>query len=226
MTVTLYNIIQNELVKKEISEYVDADGNLVFFEEESQFLTKILTYDTDVAGIVDKLFTGVSLGNREYDEHFKRGFVNRFADRRINRQTVEGFRQVLLTTFLQHQRYINSVYAELDKFITQQQTTEQENKSKNHQQTDGTALTDNRSAFANLPQSNVHLDVDSTVMTTASDNTISRNKQRNEQINITVGDGTNTSTSTSYRLEELLKSNGLEERIYDEFDLKCFIQIW
>lgn len=226
MTTTLYNYIRSELIKKDLNEFVDDNGNLIFFEEEHQFLTKILSYDADVSSIMDKLFTGVSLDTREFDEHFKKGFVSRFLERRINRQTIEAFRLQLLSTFLTNKRYINVIYADLDKYIHQESANEQINSQKNQQKTDGEALTDNRQAFANLPQNNVQLDVNSTVMESASDNTISRNRQTNNQNSMTFADGETTMQNRSYQLDELLKLNGLEERIYNEFDRKCFMQIW
>jgi len=61
MTTTLYSIIQSELIKKGLNEFVDTEGNLVLFNEEFQFMTKILTYDPDVQDIVNQLFQNVSL---------------------------------------------------------------------------------------------------------------------------------------------------------------------
>src|SRR5699024_9673464 len=100
ITTTLYNVIRSELIKQGFNEFVDEEGNLVLFNEESQFMTKILSYDDDVKKIINKLFTGVSLENRENDEHFKQTFLVRFLNRQINFQTIESFRLSLLSTFL------------------------------------------------------------------------------------------------------------------------------
>lgn len=226
MTTTLYNIVRSELIKAGHNEFVDAQGNLIFFDDESQFLSKIHAYDSDVSTIVTKLFGGQKLADPFTDVAFKMGFINRFANRRINRQTVEAFKMELISTFLTNKRYINSIYSDLEKYMQQQSTTDQTNSSRNEQSADSTNTTDNRSAFANLPQNNVQLDVDNTIMTTASDNTVSRNKQQNSQDSLDVSEGSNSSESKAYRLEELMKSVGLEERIYDEFDRKCFMQTW
>lgn len=226
ITVTLYKYIQSELIKKGLNEFVDNEGNLVFFDEEHQFITKILSYDSDILEIVNKLFTGQSLKNDEHDLHFKKAFLYRFINRQINRQTIESFRLELLSTFLMNEDFINRIYIDVDKYLTQTQTTDQHNKQINKQSNDGRTTTDNRSAFASLPQNNVQLDVDSTVMTYANDNTISRNKQTNVQETDGLTTGENIGENKSYNLDELLKSNGLMEQVFNTFDVKCFLQVW
>lgn len=226
MTTTLFNIIRSELIKKGLNEFVDDEGNLILFKEEHQFITKILSYDEDVSEIVDKLFSGLSLKDPDHDLHFKKTFIYRFINRRINRQTIESFKLELLSVFLTHQDYINRVYMDMEKYVTQTATSESQNKQTNQQQTDGTTTSDNRSAFADLPQTAVNLDVDNTIMQYPSDNTISRHKQTNRQQ--TDGSTTNESNSENkmYQLDELFKSNGILESILDIFDVKCFMQVW
>src|SRR5690606_9684837 len=156
----------------------------------------------DVSEIVNSLFGGLSLNDPEYDEHFKKGFLYRFINRNINRQTVESFKLVLLSTFLTSESYINRIYNDVDKYLTQTFITEGQNKQINKQETDGSTTTDNRSAYAELPQSNVQLDVDSTIMNRANDNTISRNKQRNNQVTDGETETENMSENKTYRLDE------------------------
>lgn len=258
VTVTLYKIIQSELIKKGLNEIVDSNGNLVFFNEEAQFITKIFSYDQDISDIVDRLFTGVSLDFSENDVHFKKTFLYRFVNRQINRQTIEAFRLELLATFLMNKDYINKIYSELDKYLTQTKTDTQNNKQTNNetnsqtnrqtnletneQTNDGTTTSDNRDAETTLPQNNVQIDVDSTILTSANRNSISRNKQANVQTTVAENSGESDSLSSGmsdsesigesfsenkeYRLDELFKSNGLQERLYNIFDQKCFMQIW
>lgn len=226
ITTTLYNVIRSELIKEGFNEFVDGDGNLTIFNEESQFITKILNYDSDVQTIVEKLFTGASLTHRENDEHFKKTFLMRFLNRQINFQTIESFRVSLLSTFLMNQRYVNAVYDDLDRYITQSQINENTNKQTNEQLSNGSTTTDNRQAYAQLPQNNVQLDVNSTIMKSANDNTISRNKQINQQENTGETSGESRSENKSYQLNELLQSSKIMENIFNEFDRKCFLQVW
>ena len=223
---TLFDVMRSELIQAGLNEFVDEQGNLIFFNEDHQFMGKIFSYDEQVAKIVDKLFTGYGLDDPEFDTHFKKGFLFRFLNRRIGRQTVDSFRMSLLSTFLTNQRYINHIYQDLDKYIHQQQDATSMTDQINNQTNDGTSLTDNRSAFANLPQNNVQLDVDNTIMTTADDNTVSRNKQTNTQETNGRSTANTNSESRSYQLEQLFKTQGLEGQIYDEFDKKCFNQLW
>lgn len=226
ITTTLFNIIKAELIKAGFNEFIGDDGEFVFFDEEQQFITKMLTYDDDVSDIVDRLFTGLSLTYRENDLHFKKTFLMRFLNRQINFQTVESFRVALLSTFLMNQHYMNTVYADLDKYINQSQINENTNKQTNEQLTNGSTTADNRQAYAQLPQNNVQLDVDSTIMESANDNTISRNKQINHQENTGETTGESRSENKSYQLNELLKASTIMENIFNEFDRKCFLQVW
>ena len=218
--------MQSELIKKGFNEYVDDDGNLVFFDENYQFMKKILSYDQDVSKIVDWLFSGLSLKNKEFDKHFKKGFLYRFINRKINRQTIEAFRLEMLSTFYSNEDFINRIYEDVDKYLTQTSVSDQKNKQTNKQKNDGSTTSDNRSAFADLPQDNVQLDVNSTIMESASDNTISRNKQTNTQVSDGETTGESSGENKAYHLDELFKTNGLMEQIYNVFDVKCFLQVW
>lgn len=218
VTTTLYKYIQSELQKKGHDEFIDDEGNLVLFDNEHQFTTKILKFDDDVKNIVDDLFSGATLNNEETDHYFKKGFLMRFINRQINRQTIESFKMELLATFISNEDFINRLFKDIDLYVT----GTSENKQKNKQVNDGTTTTDNRSAFIDQPQSSVNLDLDKTKTDYATDNTISRNKQNNKQ----ETDGQTTGESKSYQLDELFKINGLMDQIFDVFDKRCFLQIW
>ena len=217
-TTTLFKIIQSELLKEGLNEFVDEDGNLIFFESEYQFTSKILSYDEDIKHIVNDLFSYYQLDDQVFDEQFKKMFLYRFINRQINRQTVESFKMQLLYTFLNHQDFLNRLAKDLDQYLTNASEQEQINQ----QLTDGTTINDNRQAFASLPQTNVNIDVNETNMKSADDNTISRNKQKNNQ----QTDGTTKGTTKAYQLDQLLKTNGLLDTILDDFDRKCFLQFW
>lgn len=226
VTTTIYNIIQSELIKRGYNEIVDQEGNLVFFDDDHQFMNKIFSFDNDVSEIVDDLFNGFCLDESDYDHHFKKTFLYRFINRQINKQTIESFKIELISTFLMNQDYINRVYSDLDQYITQKQTNESESEQKNKQVNDGSTTSDNRSAFADLPQSTSNLDVNDTVMQYPSDNTISRNKQINTSETDGETTGVNTGENRSYQLDELFKTSGVLEQIYNTFDVKCFLQVW
>lgn len=218
VTTTLFNVLQAELIKKGLNEFENDVGEFVFFNKDYQFMQKIIAYDADVSEIMDQLFYGLQLATVESDTHFKKNFLLRFINRQINRQTIEAFQMELMNTFLTNEAFINRVYQDLEKYVTNQSIADQ----RNNQVNDGTTTTDNRQAFADLPQNTVNINVDDTVMTSASDNTISRNKQTNQQ----ATDGTTTTESATYQLDQLLKTNGIMEHIFTVFDSKCFLQVW
>src|SRR5699024_8507067 len=128
-TTTLYKIVQSELYSLgHNNEIVDEDGNLVFFDNDFQVMSKIMSYDSDIENIIDRLFNHMKLNNTIHDQHFKKTFFFRFINREINRQTVESFMLELTATFLTNMNYINIVYEDLEKYLNQWSTTEQTNK--------------------------------------------------------------------------------------------------
>jgi len=274
MTPTLYNIVYSELMKNGYDEIVDEDGNLVFFDDEYQMMSKIMNYDEDVQHIMDYMFNELSLTKREHDLHFKKVFFYRFINRKINRQTIESFKFELMSTFLSNQDFINRIYTDVELYLTQTQLNEQTNEQNNQedseqnneetdesrnkentqqsnkQNTEGNTTSDNRQAYADLPQNNVQIDVNDTVMDSATNNEISRNKQSNQQdvtdetLGETTGEttgerfgkttgkttgesyGETVSENKSYHFDELFKTNGLMEQVLNQFDVKCFLQVW
>lgn len=226
VTVTLFDIIQSELIKDGHSEFLDDEGNLVFFNEEYQFTEKILNYDEDVKKIIRYIFHNVSLDNNDHDTHFKKMFLYRFINREINRQTIEAFKMQLMSVFLENKEYINRVYNDSELFILQKSKSTSDNIQLNNQMNESNSLSNNRQAFAELPQSHVNLDVDSPVMRSANDNTISNNRQQTNSTNEGETIGNSRSGSETYSIDELIKSSHLMVEIMNTFDRKCFLQIW
>ena len=256
-TTTLYKIVQSELYALgHDNEIVDKEGNLVFFDNDFQVMTKVMSYDNDVKGIMDHIFNGLQLTDPAHDQHFKQTFFYRFINREINRQTVESFMFELISTFLTNQDYINRIYNDMEKYILGYSETNQDNNqdsndlktsnSKNNSSnisestSTGKTTTDNRQARSELPQSNINLDVNNTIMQSANENDISRNKQNNDQTNTdeqtsinetenqdqseSHSSGESNSISKTYQLDQLFKTNNVLDRIMNEFDKKCFMQ--
>ena len=210
-TTTLYRMIESILYNNGMNEFVDDDGNLIYFDTDKSAMKKILSFDEDIQEIVnDYFFLDLKLFDEESDLHFKKMFLFRFLNREINQQTMEMFSTKVVKTFMENERYLNMIYSDLERHLMNQSENEQTNKSKN--------TSDNRSAFADLPQNNVQIDVDNTVMESANDNTISRNKQVNEH--------TATSKSRQYNIDNIFKINGILEKVLDIFDVNCFMQVW
>lgn len=209
-TTTLNEYINSELELIGQDEFIDSDGNLIIFNEEFQFIQKILKYDDDVHNVVtNKIFKGYKLSNDSVDRYFKKAFITRFLDREIGRQTIEAFTSQLLYVTLTHQEYIETVFgSEYHKYFEQhvdyntdtvgntveqstehgetKQTQNTNTKDTHSDQsntthsdtssTNGQTTSDDRSAEATLPQSEVNINVNNTELNYADTNNISKNK--------------------------------------------------
>jgi len=228
-TTRLYNIYQSELQKRGFNEFIDHKGDLILFDSDVQFIQKILSYDEDIQDITDWLFKGLKLNNTDFDIVFKRNFVYKFMNRRIGRETIESFQLELMSTFMMNSHYLNEVYENLQQYILSYSESEgsntQDSTGKNI--SNSTSQSDNRQAFAELPQNTVNLDVDNSIMSAANDNTISRDKNTSNQIGNSENKstGSNDTKSIQYNLNNLLQSSKIVQNIFNEFDRNCFSQI-
>lgn len=233
-TITLFKIIQSELMKDGHNEFetetpqtdIFPFGEFVFLNKDYQFTEKIMNFDNDVKKVVSYIFHGLKLDDPLHDEHFKKMFLYRFVNRQINRQTIEAFKLELMNVFLTNKGYINRVYKDIELFILQKNKSKSNNKQTNNQKNNSKTLTDNRQAYADLPQSIPNLDVESSIMEYATDNTISKNRQNTESNSDGETVGNSFSDNDSYSLDELIKSSHVMEDIMLTFDRKCFLQIW
>src|SRR5699024_8692518 len=233
-TVTLFKIIQSELIKDGHSEFetetpptdIFPFGKFAFFNKDYKFTEKIMNFDDDKIKVLSYIFHGLKLDDPVHDEHFKKMFLYRFVNRQINIQTIESFKMELMNVFLTNKDYINRVYKDIELFILQKIKSKSDNKQKNNQKNNSKTLTDNRQAFADLPQSTANLDVESSIMQYATDNTISKNRQNTESNSDGETVGNSFSDNDSYSLDELIKSSHVMEDIMRTFDSKCFLQVW
>ena len=207
---TLSDIIGSELSKSGKDEFYNND-EFVLYNDEFQFIKKIMKYDEDVHAIVTKvLFQEYTFPTDQTDRLIKKLFVNRFLDRSINRQTVEAFSAKLVYTCIVNESYIHEIASNIDRYIRAEKTNQNTGKSEDK--------SDNRSLFSTLPQSNVNLNVEDTVLDYGDTNDISRNK--------TNRSNESSFTSSEYNLENLLKTNGLLEAFFVKIDENCFMQTW
>lgn len=218
VTITIYDYIQSELIKQGFNEFVNDDGELIYFDDSQQFLQKVFSFDNDIYELMNVLFLGNKLDDETHDNHFKKSFLYKFSNRQINRQTIESFQMNLAHEFMTQKNFIESIYNDLEKYIEGKSSNKQENKQVN----DGTTTTDNRNAFANLAQNQVNINVDSTTLKYADENTISRNKQTNHQNT----DGLTMNENKVYQFDNLIQSTQIMEELYNHFDKKCFLQVW
>lgn len=274
-TATLMEIIQSELQNMGHDEFVN-NGHLTFNDSEFAFIQKVLRYDEDVQKIVNRVFfKGFKFTDERIDRYFKESFVTRFLDREIGRQTVEAFASQVLYVTLTREDYIYTVFGqEMQKYMeqhtetisedrgkglentTEQGQTKQRTQDKTHEDyrddtnEETSSRADNRSADATLPQSQVNLNVDNTVLDYADTNTISRDKSVGTSDRHSEGDKDGTLDSRvngesdskrnsqnetqanhegltkTYLVDNLEKIKNMRDEIFNIYDKQCFLHIW
>lgn len=234
VTATLYQIVRSELQKKGLDEFV-VDGQLVAFNEDYQFIRKMMYYDEDVHNIVTKqFFQNYTFPVDSTDRLIKKMFMNRFINRAIGRQTVEIFSTQVMYTCLANEKYISEVIENLDNYLKNRTITTGNNDSSTTGNTENKGgsvnQNDSRSLRSSLPQNNTNLNVEDTVLNYGDENDINRNKATSQNDSTSKNDSvtqqTNRSENETFNLENLLKSNGLIEDFFIKLDMNCFLQTW
>lgn len=223
-TTTLNEYINSELSNMGQDEFIN-DGKLTIFDEEFQFIQKILTYDEDVHNIVTKkIFKGYKLPNNEVDNFFKKSFIMRFLDREIGRQTIESFASQVLYVTLTHQEYIQTVFgSEYQKYFEQhvdyntdtvgntiEQSTEhgetkqtQENNTKeNHSDTTNETHSDHVKENHSDTTNETHSDTSNTKTNSTDDNRSANATLPQSEVNINVDN-----TTLNYADENTISRN-------------------
>ena len=222
----LYDYYKSKLIEKGLNEFISDTGELILFDNEFQFTTKILKFDDDIKQITNELFNQLMLEDDFKDNHFKRNFLMKFIHRKIGTQTIEMFQMELMTTFLTYEHYINSLYNDLEKYILNENISNSQSAGDSSDESISNNITKNRQAFTTLPQNNINIDLNNDVLRSADDNTISNNSTDSTTTNTSKNDSQSMNNSKSYNLDQLIKSNHLFNNILDEFDKRCFYQLF
>ena len=222
----LYDYYKSKLIEKGLNEFISDTGELVLFDNEFQFTTKILKFDDDIKQITNELFNQLMLEDDFKDNHFKRNFLMKFIHRKIGTRTIEMFQMELMTTFLTYEHYINSLYNDLEKYILNENISNSKSTGGSSDESISNNITKNRQAFTTLPQNNINIDLNNDVLRSADDNTISNNSTDSATTNTSKNNSESINNSKSYNLDQLVKSNNLFNNILDEFDKRCFYQLF
>lgn len=209
-TTTIFELIKQEMINKGLNEFVNkVDGitQLTFQSDKFAFIKKINHYDEDVQAIVStKLFGTFMFDNLDVDLKFKRAFVNRFMDREIGRQTVEAFSSQLVTMTLQNEVRITELFLNLAKYYEGESTS---SNAKND-------LSGANTGEAQLPQDDVQMDLKADTMNYADTNRITRAFDKSDA----------NTKSNSFNPDAFDKLNQQMEKLFNDFDRKCFLQTW
>lgn len=207
---TLFNILHSELINLGHNELFNSN-QITAFDDEFTFMKKVLKYDKDIEKIVtERFFLGLSLDNNEHDRKFKRHFINRFLHYQPAHQTMEIFGSSVSYVFLNNIDFLNEYYENIDDYMR--------GKNSSNRLGDEKRLSDNRHARATLPQTEINIDVDNTVLDYADSNDINRARDITER--------ENNDTSFSMNIDNLEKARGLLRLVMEEFEATCFLKVW
>ena len=130
------------------------------------------------------------------------------------------------------------------------QTSTENEKNDGEVNTTGSNVSSDRELTSSLPQSEINLDVDNDVLLYGDSNTIAKNKtnttndEKSNSNRDTTGEtnanvnedatrdtkqdttGTQKSLQKTYLLENLDKIYAMRERLFNDYDRKCFLHIW
>ncbi|MDN6182228.1 MAG: hypothetical protein L0I92_05710 [Staphylococcus equorum] len=225
-TATIMDLINSELQKQGNSEFVK-DGHLVFFDEDEQFIQKIMKYDEDVQKIVtDKIFKGFQFENEQTDHDFKKTFVNQFLDREIMFQTVEKFGSQVIRLTLQHEKYIETAYEKYQELLTQESLHEDQQDTESNTSQDSTNTTDNRNLRSTLPQDEINMNIENTEMKYADENSIDKQQQKGNETGNQTGKEQGNSKDNNYNVETLNSLQNIFKEIFEIYDRYCFLHVW
>lgn len=213
---TLYKILESELQKKGLNEFINEKGELVYFDNEYQFIRKIMAFDDDVYDIVNNVFfLGYTFDDDAQDRDFKESFTHLFLNREIKYQSVEVFGMKVYQVTKLLKGYINDVYQKLDDYIlnktviTGEDSSNKESESDGKQKTiredtskdeslsktDGTNVNQNRDFKGTLPDSQLNLNLNQDTLSYGGENTISKNSGTTDTETVSESLGNNTGES-------------------------------
>lgn len=176
------------------------------------FIQKFMRYEEPVVKqiVTEFLFAGYKFRTPALDDYFKKIFVTRFLTREIGFQTVEAFTSRLVPYVLEHEFEIEALYNHFEDMLSNGGNTKTNSK--------GTNQGDNRNLSSDLPQDNINLNVEDTVLNYGNQNTINRHKDTSTNEAVT--------DSTNFRPETFKALVGLWEKYFREIDKKCFLHVW
>lgn len=211
-TVSLYRYLSGELYYLDNTPYLSKDKNYINYFNNG-YMKKIQKFTPEVQKIVNEnIFLFNTLPDESADLSFKKMFIHHFLAREIAFQSVELFSTKVASTFLSNYGVLDNYYTNLSNMLENNTETSADN---------NTSTTNNqRSIISTVPQNRVNLDLDNNTLDYADTNTIQKNVSENN--------GTNTSNSKSYKLDDLVKlqDSSFLVNILNKFDKNCFLQVW
>lgn len=205
------DMLQSQMIQSGQQEWFN-DNMITINMPKYAFIQRFMRYEEPIVKeiVTEFIFAGYKFRTPDLDDYFKKIFITRFLTREIGQQTVESFTSRLVSCVMTHELEIEGLYNHFDDILS--------NGSINTTTSNGTNQGDNRNLSSDLPQNNINLNVEDTVLNYGNQNTINRHKDTSTNETITH--------STNYRSETFNALNGLWETYFKEIDKKCFLHVW
>lgn len=209
-TTTLLEIIQSKAKREGYNAFFNKDTWQLRTQGDS-LLTEVAQYSDFIRTITnEEIFAGFSLSDQNADKFFKRMFLNRFINREIKYQTLDLFRNQLVSLMASNNQWFCDVFKYYDDMFNGVNRGSQNSGQNKRDET--------RTANATLPQDNTKLDLDSNIVPYADSTDYSHGKE-----GIEAHSSSNSSSNSPSVITQL---NNVYTKKLDEFDAKLFLQIW
>lgn len=209
ITTTLHRYIKSELLNSGENEFVN-NHQLTYFNNEFSFMHRIMEYDDKVDNILtENIFNNIRMEKKDNDYKFKKMFINKFLDRQFAYETVEKFSSMVTYCYLSNMDLISLTLDELENFATGGSITDVKR--------DNNSINNYRGAFIDTPGNEINLDLNNDTTTYATNNNITKNKIIDDEKSKTI--------VQNYDVNTLENTLHIMDKIFNMFDLKCFLQI-
>lgn len=210
ITTTLEQILRHELKNRGYSEFTS--GNYInWHNPDNNLISRILNFDPEIHDIItNRFFLGFTLNTPEADKRFKHAWAMHFLDRQIGFQTVERFALKNSSVTRNYEDFLNTYYTQLEDYLNNKQTSNSEST--------GGRTTKHRQLETTLPQDFANMDINEDHFDYPDENRAWNEGEDNNE--------TTTSTTTQKSLEDLLLLKESLTDIFQEYDRRCFLQVW
>lgn len=234
-TTTIDDLIRTGAKRQGYDAFIDENGLIRTGSTRSNIMKQISDYTVFIKKVTDpEIFDNFCFENSSVDAFFKRAFLTRFESREIAFQTVDVFRNKLVSKMIINEQWLTEIYQHFDDIFNGLSTGKQDATNRSltvtNNSTDTTTNHRDRNANVTLPQDNTNLSLENDFVDYA-DRTYFDN---NRTIQNVVSRGTSETNSENHqnsvnnanKIEVIQALNNVYENKLREFDRALFLQIW
>lgn len=234
-TTTIDDLIRTGAKRQGYNAFIDENGFIRTSTTRSNIMKQISDYTVFIKKVTDpEIFDDFCFSNVTVDAFFKRAFLARFENREIAFQTVDVFRNRLVSKMIINEQWLTEVFVHFDDIFnglsTGESTQNSHSLTETKQTTDTTTNYRDRNADVTLPQDNTQLSLEDDFVTYADRTHYDNNRTIQNVVSHGTSETTaeiqNSSKNNTSSVEVLQALNNLYENKLREFDKALFLQIW